>query len=412
MKFGKLIIDGETCATYSDLLEFVNSAVSYRPAMPADSPISFIFNLVTAIANSCSVAVSDALSSPSQFGPALPNSAAASRRINNPARFKNTDELLRALKLSKSKIALFTSGSSGKAKRVEHSMGTLLRGLKESEAHSNDVWGLAYEPSHMAGVQVLFQVLFNGNAAVNLFGKNRKFILGAIDAHKISHISATPTFYRLLLPADKPHPSVTMATLGGEASIPALYLQMRKLFPNAKITNIYASTEFGTLLVSDGSAFRIPQNLKKLIRIKNGELQVHRSLCGSALQCRFDEEFAITGDMVEFTGSGKEEFHFVGRSCNIINIGGFNVNPEEVEEAIALEPFVRAALVYGRKNSVLGNVLCADVVLDSPLQNAEEKLRKSLAQRLQQYKIPRKFNIVEKLPTSSTCKIKRQRTYC
>ncbi len=406
MRFGNLLIDGDICTTYSDLLNYVNKTNPFRPAVNSKSLPCFIFNLISAIAGNRDISIDDDVFNFRPNGPPQGDTAEGGG-TGNLVRFKNMDELLHALKFSKSKISLYTSGTSGIPKRVEHPVGNLLRGLRESEAHSDDIWGLAYAPSHMAGIQVLFQVIFNGNTAVNLSGKSRRLVLKSIDAYKISHISATPTFYKLLLPADKPLLSVKRATLGGEASVPILYSQIRELFPNAKITNIYASTEFGTLLVSNGNTFKIPRELDKLVRIKNGELQVHRSLCGSADQYRFDGEFAITGDIVKPAGKNKDEFYFSGRSSNIINVGGFNVAPEEVEDAIMIERFVGAALVYGKKNSVLGNVLCADVVLKFSVSDPEEKLRKSLAQRLQQYKIPRKFRFVERLPTSSTCKIKR-----
>ena len=98
------------------------------------------------------------------------------------------------------RATLFTSGTTGRPKKVSHTLSGLSRFARVGANHVDDVWGFAYNPTHMAGLQVFLQALFNGNTVVRLFGLGRGEIFSAIADYRITHISATPTFYRMLLP--------------------------------------------------------------------------------------------------------------------------------------------------------------------------------------------------------------------
>ena len=69
---------------------------------------------------------------------------------------------------------------------------------------------------------------------------------------------------------------------------------------------------------------------------------------------------------------------------------------------------VKDALVYGKPNSVLGNIVCADVVINTGYQLDEIAIKKELLNLLQQFKIPRKIYFVDELMYGRTGKIKRQ----
>jgi acyl-coenzyme A synthetase/AMP-(fatty) acid ligase len=73
-----------------------------------------------------------------------------------------------------------------------------------------------YNPTHMAGIQVFFEALLNPNTMVRLFGLAKDDVFRAITKYNITHISATPTFYRLLLLANKVFMNVNRITSGGE----------------------------------------------------------------------------------------------------------------------------------------------------------------------------------------------------
>ena len=80
---------------------------------------------------------------------------------------------------------------------------------------------------------------------------------------------------------------------------------------------------------------------------------------------------------------------------------------EEVEDEIRRIEEVSDTRVWSRKNSILGNILCADVKLHIGKSIEESEIRKRLTQKLQNFKIPRKINFVEEISSTKTGKIQR-----
>ena len=302
---------------------------------------------------------------------------------------------------------LFSSGTTSLPKGVKHSFETLTRQVRCNEHHSNDVWGFAYNATHMAGLQVFFQAVMNGNTIVRLFGLNSPQIIKAVNQYLITHISATPTFYRLLLPPADSCPSVVRLTSGGEQFDAHTLSELSTLFPYAKIANIYASTEAGSLFASRGNDFVIQDSLQNKVCILGGELLIHKSLLGEFQSEILEGEWYHTGDVVEVVNHAPLTIHFVSRKNEMINVGGYKVNPHEVEEVIRSCYGVADALVYAKRNRLLGNVILCDVVR-SDLSISEKQIREVLQGQLQEFKIPRMIRFVEYIQTTRTGKISRK----
>jgi len=302
------------------------------------------------------------------------------------------------------KITLFTSGTTGIPKKVSHNFKSITRFVKVSQRNEKSIWGFAYNPTHMAGIQVFFQALLNGNSIIRLFGLDTKDIYTEITNNGITHISATPTFYRLLLPCNETFPSVERITSGGEKFNEKTFKQLNQVFPNAKITNVYASTEAGTLFASQNDIFSVRPEYESLIHIENNELLIHSSLMGNT-ETNIDEWYN-TGDVIEIVSQKPLKFRFVNRKSEMINVGGYKVNPLEVEEAILTLTGINNVRVYSKSNSVLGNVICCEVVANSN-QITESSIRAFLQSKIQEFKIPRVIRFVEELSTTRTGKLKR-----
>lgn len=302
------------------------------------------------------------------------------------------------------RITLFTSGTTGLPKRISHSFQSITRFVKKSESHSSNVWGFAYNPTHMAGMQVFFQALLNGNPIVRLFGLSKEQIFESISEFAITNISATPTFYRLLLPEFNQYPTVKRLTSGGEKFDEKTINALKQIFPNAKITNVYASTEAGTLLASNGNDFTIKPEFIDLIKIEENELLIHKSLMGKSED--FSNEWYYTGDMVEIISQNPLIFRFISRKNEMINVGGYKVNPHEVEEAIREIDGVSEVRVFAKSNSVLGNIICSEIVKNNNSLD-EISIRNQLQKKLQEFKIPRLIKFIDKISTTRTGKIKR-----
>ena len=118
------------------------------------------------------------------------------------------------------------------------------------------------------------QAFLNGNTLVDIFARPPAEVFAAVDKFGITHISATPTFFRLLCGgANSACPSVRRLTSGGERFDARAMRSLGKIFPNAKISNVYASTEYGSMFVSDGDIFTAPAGTAKVV---DGELFEHQ----------------------------------------------------------------------------------------------------------------------------------------
>jgi len=300
------------------------------------------------------------------------------------------------------KISLFTSGTTGLPKKVTHTFESMRRFVKKTK--DENVWGYAYNPTHIAGIQVFFQAFLNGNPLIRLFGLSQAQILNEINIYGITHISATPSFFRLLLPLKGCYPSVLRITSGGEKFDIKTIEQLKPAFPKAKITNVYASTEAGTLFAAEGDIFTIKPEMHEKVKIENGELLIHKSLMGdSDLN---NTEWYASGDLVELMAENPIKFRFLSRKNEMINIGGYKVNPYEVEEVIRNHSAVSDVRIYSKSNSVMGNIICCEIVKNDISLN-EAGIRFFLQSRLQEFKIPRMILFVDCLTTTRTGKIKR-----
>lgn len=388
------------------LLDSINKHHEYYPLLKSNSLFDYLVNLIKAVVNNKPLTLLDNDLNPSEIqgiDESWINKSEPLRDYN----FKNIDHIISTLQNSSSEITIFTSGTTGQPKKVVHTIQTLTRSVRNGERYKGQTWAYAYNPTHMAGLQVFFQAFENQNTIVNVFNKQRSEVYDAIDKYDITHISATPTFYRLLLPFEKEYKSVVRVTLGGEKSDQNLYDSIRKIFPSAKINNVYASTEAGSLFAAKGDCFQIPEKIRDKFTVVDDELLIHKSLLGQSDSFHFDGDYYHSGDLIEWVDKKQGLFKFKSRKNELINVGGYKVNPGEVENALLAIDGIRQALVYGRANSVLGNVLCADVQLEDGTELNNIEIKKILHSQLQNFKIPRRIKIVESMALTRTGKLKR-----
>jgi len=327
--------------------------------------------------------------------------------------FYSIDEFVQALyeKKIKGSISLFTSGTTGRPKKVSHTITNLLRNIKKSESHIHDVWAFAYNPTHMAGIQVFFQALLNFNPLIDVFTSTEADFKYLSEHYGINRISATPTFYRKIISSTKePWLNIRSVTCGGEKLDRGLYQALKITFPNARIYNIYASTEAGVLFQAINEIFIIPEYLNGKVMVSDsGEILVHESLIGNSEDLILDNGWYHSGDIVELLAPNK--FIFKSRISEMINVGGDKVNPNEIEELISAMEFVYDVRVFGRRNSVTGEIVAAEVVLKNDVdkkKNYIEEIQKRLKQKVQPYKIPQIIKIVDKLNVTNTGKKARK----
>lgn len=99
----------------------------------------------------------------------------------------------------------------------------------------------------------------------------------------------------------------------------------------------------------------------------------------------------------------------VDRRKDMFISGGENVYPVEIEAVLSEHPAVLEVAVIGVPDERWGEVGRAFVVPKSDAMTTEDELRSHCEARLARYKVPRRFEIVEKLPRTGTGKVQKQR---
>ncbi len=94
-----------------------------------------------------------------------------------------------------------------------------------------------------------------------------------------------------------------------------------------------------------------------------------------------------------------------GRKKEMMIVGGENVFPVEIEEALRGHPQVEEVAVIGVPDPSRGEVPIAFVTLGQGAEVSEIELRSFAREHLAGYKVPRHVNIVEELPRGPTGKV-------
>jgi acyl-CoA synthetase (AMP-forming)/AMP-acid ligase II len=314
-------------------------------------------------------------------------------------------------------LVIRTTGTTGAPKAARHDWRVLAQTVASVRPMPDQRWLLAYGPHQFAGIQVLLHVLASQATLVAPFPRQPKDGLDALLSDGVTCVSATPTFWRFLLAEARSRrvqlPQLEQITLGGEASPPDLLEELRATFPFARVSQVYASTEFGSITsVKDGqpgiaiSALWSASNPTSNVRAENGELWVRAEAGMLGYVDEPDGNAASatawrpTGDLIEIVGT---RVLFRGRQSEIINVGGVKVHPLPVEERILALPSVDAARVYGRPSKLTGAIVAVDVVPAGGVESADaEKVRRAVKEAtadLPRAWQPRSITLVDALET-------------
>lgn len=412
-KMEKLFLQhGDVEYTYSMLLSDLNERKDYVSYLyvKENDPYQIFMSIIHSLVYEYPIEILDGDLSEEELA-ALninPGDLLRVNQVENSIVFQSFEQVINQIKVTKSwQLTLYTSGTTGRPKKVKHSLRTLSRNVRQHAKFKEDVWAFAFNPTHMAGLQVFLQALFNRNSLIYVFGEPFNKLSSLIDSYQITSISATPTFYRNASPylQSKVYESVKQVTLGGEKYDCSLEDNIKKIFPNAKINNIYASTESGSLFTTQGDTFEIRLEYQEAVKItEQNELLIHQSLLGESESFTLKDGWFYTGDLVEMIDT--THFKFVSRETDMINVGGYKVNPVEVEEVLVQVPGVQDVLVKGKENRVTGEIIVMDVVKNDDVEEKELKraIKQFASSKLQEWKVPRIIKFVDELPMTRTGK--------
>ncbi len=118
-----------------------------------------------------------------------------------------------------------------------------------------------------------------------------------------------------------------------------------------------------------------------------------------------DEGWFYTGDIARVDSDGY--FWMVDRADDMLIVGGENVYPAEVEDALYAHPDVAEAAVVAADHEVKGKAPVAFVVAEEGTDLTEDDLRRFTLEHVATYAHPRRVFFVQELPRSATQKVQR-----
>jgi acyl-CoA synthetase (AMP-forming)/AMP-acid ligase II len=312
-----------------------------------------------------------------------------------------------------------TSGTTSVPKLVSHTFKSLSNNAKINiNTGGKYRWGLVYDAFRFSGLQVILQSMLSGSTLILADQSSVPDTISELVKNKCNALSATPTYWRkLLMSKMSDELDLEIITLGGEISDDSILRALSEKFKRAKIKHIYASTEVGVGFSVDDGRAGFP---KKFLEESAGGVAVKISSSNTLMLKNpgssfgylsgvnlFDADaFIDSGDIVQVCG---DRVLFRGRSSGAINVGGNKVQPEEVEQVLLESGFIISSVVFPKKNSFMGSIVCAKIVLKENLNpnNIKGEILKYCRDHLDNYKIPAIIEIVDDIQTNANGKVKR-----
>ena len=96
-----------------------------------------------------------------------------------------------------------------------------------------------------------------------------------------------------------------------------------------------------------------------------------------------------------------------GRLKEIINRGGEKISPREVDDVLMDHPAVQQVVTFAMPHKSLGEDVAAAVVLREGKEATEREVRDFAAEKLADFKVPRKVLFLEEIPKGPTGKMQR-----
>lgn len=295
-------------------------------------------------------------------------------------------------------LLLFSSGSTGEPKAILHDFGLM---LKKFETPRPSVVAICFLMlDHFGGINTLFHIVSNVGTVVTIKQRSVAAICEAIESHKVELLPATPSFLNVLVHSDAPVrydlSSLKIVSYGTEVMPQATLDRLRERFPNVKLQQTYGLSELGVLRSKshpDGTLWVKIGGEGFQTRVVDGVLWIKSDYAMVGYlnaPSPFDSDgWFNTQDQVEVDG---EYFKILGRTTDLINVGGQKVYPSEIEDVIIGLDNVADVAVSAEPNALLGNIVVAKIALKSPEDEVilRKRIRKACATVLAPYKVPSK----------------------
>ncbi len=338
----------------------------------------------------------------------------------------------------------YTSGTTGKPKGVLLTHRNLISNVRAVTKlfplkPEDDRLLVPIPMFHITGMTVLMlSPLARGSTIYPMLRWDAEEALKLIEQHQITDFLAVPTIYIDLLHHPKATPerlqSLKLCSSGGAAMpVPVMEAFERKF--GLPIYEGYGLTETSPVTHTNLAAPRrkpgsigwpIENTECKIVNDKGeevpagevGELLIrgpqvmkgYHNNPEATRQAIDPDGFFHTGDLAKVDEEGY--YYIVDRVKDMINVGGLNVYPAEVEQVLYEHPAVAECAVVGVPDERKGETVKAFIVLKpgyEPSDALKEQLKQHCLREIAAYKHPRHIEFVPELPKTASGKIQRYR---
>jgi long-chain acyl-CoA synthetase len=336
-------------------------------------------------------------------------------------------------------VYMFSSGSTGRPKRVARTHGQL-----RGESDYYDWMGIGREDKifcmiplfHTYGMGCCMVAATRTGATLvmledpNPFLLRRQRALELLEAEGVTIYPGVPFNFRLMAeaPASADLSSVRLAFSAGTALPRPFFDAFLDKF-GVPVRQLYGCTEAGTLtanldedpvasfesvgkpvdgvevLIEDEEGQLVPPGTVGEIAVKSPGLTNGYSDMEELNRQAFRDGFFLSGDLGHLDEEGR--LTITGRKKLLIEVGGYKVDPIEVEDVVVAHPKVAEAVVVGVETKVQGEELVKAVVVPSD-ELDERDLIGFCQQRLANFKVPQVVEFREEIPKSPLGKILRK----
>lgn len=342
---------------------------------------------------------------------------------------------------------LFTTGTTGKPKGTMLTIGNIYASMHNTQRgtgmQENDCMLIPLPLNHSIGMRVLRTALYIGASVVlqEGFAFAKAIADNIAQFHCTAMVSVPASMELIYRQMRRRFPEIMGQLRYMEVGAGSLGYDMKKKLaaelPHTRVVNTWGSTETGGAIFLNVSGR--PDKLTSLGKpLDDIELKIvdkeGRDITATARDIDTAGRMALRGDMQmagyykmpEATAEALVDgwlytndivymdedgyVYMLGRADDIINVGGEKVSPIEVENIAQEFEEIRECACIGAKDKVLGQVPVLFVVPENG-EFHPELLTKFMTERVEKYKIPVRFTLLDKLPRNRMQKLDRKALY-
>jgi acyl-CoA synthetase (AMP-forming)/AMP-acid ligase II len=335
-------------------------------------------------------------------------------------------------------MILHTSGTTSRPKRVpirHRNLAASAHNIAATYALSDQDRSLCVMPLfhiHALVASMLATFTSGGTVICPVGGFNALEFWKIVDAYKPTWYSAVPTMHQTLLARADRNMEIIKANpfrfiRSGSSSLAPIVMERMEAAFGAPVLENYGMTEathqmtsnplppkphkagtvgygFGVdVAIMDDDGNLLPQGGLGEVVVKGPNVIDGYENNPEANATAFVNGWFRTGDQGQIDADGY--LSLTGRLKELINRGGEKISPLEIDDVLLRHPAIGEAVAFAVPHATLGEEVHAAVVLKGDA--TERELRAYCAERLAEYKVPRRFHMLEAIPRGATGKLQR-----